>query len=142
MLGFDTPLDLPFDAALIDDPTLSWLSVETSKPGRQSSAALTVLSRNDWAQAHMEDDLGQVQSQMRRALDAIAPAKALNPVYQNIHRWRYANAASRKHADVIFNSEHQIGLCGDWCEGGRVEAAFSAGSRLADHILSLGAVQS
>ena len=136
MLGFEGTLDLPFDAALIDDPTLSWLSVETSKPGRTSAASLTVLSRNDWAQAHMEDDVTQVQAQMLQALHAIGPTTALKPIHQNIHRWRYANAASRRHADVIFDTDHKIGLCGDWCEGGRVESAFSAGVRLADHILN------
>ncbi len=106
MLGFDGSLDLPFDAALINDPTLSWLSVESSKAGRQSAASITVLSRNDWAQAHMEDDVTQVQEQMLQALAAIAPTGALKPVYQNIHRWRYANAANRRHADIIFDATH------------------------------------
>jgi predicted NAD/FAD-dependent oxidoreductase len=138
MLGFDAPLDLPFDAALIDDPTLSWLSVDTSKPGRPPTASLTVLSRNDWAQAHMEDDVHQVQAHMLQALDTIAPTRSLKPIYQNIHRWRFANATNRRHADIIFDAPHQIGLCGDWCEGGRVEAAFTAAARLADHILSSG----
>ena len=88
MLGFDAPVDLGFDSALIDDPALSWLSVEASKPGRPSKPSITLLSRNDWAQAHMDDDLDEVRAEMLRALKAIAPARSLDPAFQTIHRWR------------------------------------------------------
>jgi predicted NAD/FAD-dependent oxidoreductase len=136
MLGFDVLPALPFDVALIDDPILSWLSVDSSKPGRSGNGAMVALSQNHWADEHMDDDRDQIKSQMVDALTVIVPGRPLSPDYLAIHRWRYANAGAERRTEVLFDPEHQIGFCGDWCEAGRVEAAFNAGSQLADYILA------
>ena len=60
------------------------------------------------------------------------------PVYASAHRWLYALVEQAAGAPCLWNSDMQIGACGDWCIGPRVEAAFESGRAMAEMILSQG----
>mgnify|MGYP001824661449 FL=1 len=49
MLGFAKPANLPWDAALVRNADISWISVNSSKPARGSAVSLLVHSTNAWA---------------------------------------------------------------------------------------------
>ena len=49
MLGFNESLDLDWEAALFKEADISWISVNSSKPGRKSDYTLLVHSTNLWA---------------------------------------------------------------------------------------------
>jgi len=53
-----------------------------------------------------------------------------------IHRWRDADVIEAAGQPFLLDEGNQLGACGDWCIGGRVEAAFMSGSKLADAILA------
>ncbi|MEP6446400.1 MAG: NAD(P)-binding protein, partial [Hyphomicrobiales bacterium] len=54
MLGFKKAFDFKYDAALVRDDVISWISVNSSKPGKPGGTSLLVHSTNDWADAHSE----------------------------------------------------------------------------------------
>ena len=56
MLGFGDALPIEFDAALVRERDISWISLNSSKPGRPEACSLLVHSTNLWADAHIEDD--------------------------------------------------------------------------------------
>ena len=66
MLGFEAPLELGFQAALIKGADISWISVNSSKPGRSEYPTLLVHSTNRWADQHIETDIDQVQAHLIR----------------------------------------------------------------------------
>ena len=47
------------------------------------------------------------------------------------HRWLYARSENPLGQDFLWDPDRALGVCGDWMIGGRVEGAFSSGSRLA-----------
>lgn len=55
MLGFSAPLDLPWQAAVVRNADISWMSVNSSKPGRADAFTMLVHSTNAWADAHIDD---------------------------------------------------------------------------------------
>ena len=124
MLGFKEKLNLEFDAALVKDSIISWISVNSSKKGRPEGFSLLINSSNDWAAANLEDDLSTIQEKLLNQLQKIIKIDANLIDYVNIHRWRYANANFREEEKSLFDQELNLGICGDYFLAGRVENAF------------------
>lgn len=132
MLGFDETLDIDFNAAMIHDDTISWISVDSSKPDRNTPDCLLIHSTNDWANKNIDKDRETIKQQM---LDKVRSIIDFNePSYSTLHAWRYANIG-KQNSPAFFNDDNQkISACGDWCIKGRVESAFTSAYQLANHI--------
>ena len=137
MLGFSEPLPIEFDAALVRGSDISWISVNSSKPGREGPFSMLVHSTNSWADANSHMDRGEALdylcSQVRRAIGHDVE----NAKHKAIHQWMYAN--TKKHGDMthFLDRSENLGVCGDWVIQGRVEAAFTSGFKLAGDVLKI-----
>jgi predicted NAD/FAD-dependent oxidoreductase len=131
MLGFDEPLELPWQAALVRDAGISWISVNSSKPGRGRPAALVVHSTNAWAGDHLDEDPGYVRDAMLDELSIVCGRDMSDFDHCDLHRWRYANIDRQNGPDHYVNDRMRIAACGDWFVRGRVEAAFTSAVALA-----------
>ena len=136
MIGLDTPLDLRFEAARIEDPVLSWIAVEASKPARSEKAALTIHSRNDWAEANLERDRGEIQAEMFQSLKRLLGRDLSTAAWVDLHRWRYANVEKPVGQPFLFDNDLGLGACGDWCLGNRVEAATESARALSEQLIT------
>jgi renalase len=56
MLRFAAPVDLPFDAAFVNQGPLRWIARNSSKPGRSGEETWLLHARADWSEAHLEED--------------------------------------------------------------------------------------
>ena len=128
MLGFEQPLDLPFDAALVKGADISWISVNSSKPGREETRfSLQVHATNAYAEAHMEDDIDAVAAHLHREISEVIGYDVSRAEHQAIHRWRYANIEKQHGDGALIDSSNRLIACGDWCIHGRVESAYLSG---------------
>ena len=134
MIGLNTIPELGFAAARIEDEILSFLSVNSTKPGRKGKPALVVHSRNDWAQANLETDRRDVTEQMLAALTTRSGMNFRGAAWIDLHRWRFANVEQTAGEAFLFDPMLGLGACGAWCIGNRVEAAFQSASALADRL--------
>jgi len=132
MLGFDEALDIDFDAAMILDDTISWISVDSSKPDRNTPDCLLVHSTNEWANENIDNDRETVKQQMLVKVRGIINFD--EPNYSTLHAWRYANIGKQNSPDFFNDDDQRISACGDWCIKGRVESAFTSAYQLANHI--------
>ena len=126
MLGFEEPLQLPWDAALVRGADISWVSVNSSKPGRPDAFTLVVHSTNAYADAHIDNDIEAVKSHLLAEIAEIVGEKNGSAVFQQLQRWRYANADRRDGPGFFIDEDLRLAACGDWFIRGRVEAAFSS----------------
>lgn len=126
MLGFETPPGIDFDAALVRNADISWMSVNSSKPGRAVAPTMVVHATNRWADAHMDMDLEAVLEHMLGEVTRVAGINANAAVHKTVHRWRYANAPKQTGASHFLDPDTKLGLAGDWWIRGRVESAFSS----------------
>ncbi len=131
MLGFEKPLALQFEAALVKNSKISWIAVNSSKPERKSSFSLLVNSSNTYAQENIEKDLGLIKEELIEELSEIIKINCNQSAYSDIFRWRHANSSKINGDKFFFDQNLNIALCGDWCFQGRVEAAFLSGYSLA-----------
>ena len=126
MLGFEKPLQLPWDAALVRGADISWVSVNSSKPERPDGFTLVVHSTNAYADAHIDNDIDAVKFHLLTEITEIIGAKSGSAVFQQLQRWRYANADLRDGAGFFIDEDLRLAACGDWFIRGRVEAAFTS----------------
>ncbi|EKF60863.1 hypothetical protein QWE_03693 [Agrobacterium albertimagni AOL15] len=136
MIGLDAPLAPGFEAARIEDHVLSWIAVEASKPGRSEKTALTIHSRNDWAEANLERDRGEVQAEMLESLKRLLGRDFSTAAWLDLHRWRYANVEKPAGQPFLFDPALGLGACGDWCLGNRVEAAAESATALSEMLIA------
>ncbi len=137
MLGYEQPIELDFDAALVKGFDISWISVNSSKPSRDNNYTLLVHSTNKWAQENIDKDRDWVKDYLCDELKKIIPIKTEKAEYIGLQGWRYANIMKQKKGfEYFLNHENQIGLCGDWFIQGRIEAAYISGAHLGRELLS------
>lgn len=137
MLGFNEPLDVSFDAALVRGADISWISVNSSKPGRAELMTLLVNSTNRWAAEHIDDDPKAVLTHLCQQTSEVMGQSVHHAVHQVIHGWRFANLPKQEDSlPFLLDDEKQIAACGDWLIQGRVNAAFTSGFELANGLLA------
>lgn len=123
--GTDTGIaSLPWDAARVQNSPIGWMA--------RRGASLVVQSSNDWADAHMEDNKEAVASLMQNEAARLCELDLSGVELSMVHRWRYANTARAVGKPFLVDDENQLAACGDWCLGGRVEAAFESGRSLGE----------
>ena len=130
MLGFTEPVPLNFDAAVLKNPALNWMAVNSSKPGRESKLSLLINSTNEWANSRLEADKAAIEDEMLYQLEQLPGVILPTPQHSVLHRWRYAATEVAAGVDFLLDPSSQLASCGDWCIEGRVEAAYLSGHKL------------
>ena len=112
---------------------LGWMARESSRPGAlmvPGRDAWTLHATGDWSRAHLEDEPASVIAALLAAFAARTGATGA-PLSVAAHRWRYAKVERALGQPCLWDAARSLGACGDWCLGGRVEAAFMSGQALA-----------
>ncbi len=130
MLGFPAPLALDFDAALVRNSDISWLSVNSNKPGRPDDFTLLVHSTNRWADDHLELSRQAVIEHLTAELQRVIQLDVSAAGHVDLHRWLYANIGRQQGPSALVDHAQQLAAIGDWCISGRVESAFTSGNDL------------
>lgn len=131
LLGFSDAPKLDWQAALVREADISWISVNSSKPGRPVEPTLVVHSTNAWANEHLDDQSEAVQQHLAAELLAVAGIDANAATFAALHRWRYANVERQTGDPYALDAELRLAACGDWFVRGRVEGAFTSATALA-----------
>jgi predicted NAD/FAD-dependent oxidoreductase len=137
LIGLEAPIDLDFTTARPQDGPLGWIARNSKKPGRCGGEAWVLHARHDWSAAHLEDQPEDVALRLLDAFAKLLQRSTLPAAHLCAHRWRYALAAVPVGEPCLFDAALGIAACGDWCLGGRVEAAFLSGRAAAGRLLGL-----
>jgi len=124
MLAFKREIILEWEAAIILNSKISWISINNSKPQRPQEFCLVAHSTNAWAEENMEVDAETVQKELMAEVSKIINFNIYKNKYANLHRWKYANAEKQSGQKSLFDEKNKLAACGDWLIQGRVEAAF------------------
>jgi len=137
MLGFHNKLNMSWDAALVKHSNISWISNNSSKPGREPSNTLVVLASNKWADKHIDYDLEYIKSKMIKSISEIIDCSNNDLVESVIHRWRYANIGKNHRYQYLLDQQNKLAAIGDWCIQGKIEKAFMSAELLYKQIIGL-----
>ena len=138
MVGLEDSPELAWEAAMVKDSPLGWVAVNSSKPGRNAGAfSLLAQTTNAWAEAHIDEDIPEMQTLLVKELESITGISCAEPAYLATHRWRYAAVEMAAEVPYLIDETNRLIACGDWCERGRVEAAFTSTHQAVEHLLRL-----
>ncbi len=128
--------DFAFDGAFLnDDPILSWISRNTSKPGRPADESWVLHATRAWSAAHLDSDTDAIAEAMTAAFQSVIGSAAA-PVHRVAHRWRFALPEPVASDAALYDGALGLGAGGDWCGGPRVEGALLSGLALAGRVLT------
>jgi len=135
ILGFQQSLGLKYDGAWVQGSRLKWIARDTSKPQRRPGEHWIGHASPEWSMEHLADDPERAKEKLLKAFHE-ATGSQVQPVYADVHRWRYAQATSTLPGDCLWDADGRIGVCGDWFAAGldgsgRVENAFLSGLAMA-----------
>ncbi|MFP4565697.1 MAG: NAD(P)/FAD-dependent oxidoreductase [Spirochaetaceae bacterium] len=139
LLGFDHPPELAADAVFIEHPALSWAARNDSKPGRSGGPAWVLHATGSWSRGREEDAPESVVAELLPAFEEAVGLRLPEPVYAAAHRWRYARSRTALTEKSLWDADLNVGMCGDWCSGARIEGAFESGLAAARRLLDPGA---
>ena len=152
MLNFKQSLNSQFDGLFINDGLISWVACDSAKPGRLQPNNILEASINEtwvlhassqWSEAHVDDDketvAQQMQTEFARLLSlAQSTVAARSATLQShaLHRWLYADCENYLTCGYQLDTQCNIGLCGDWLNGGKVQGAWLSGLMLAKQLIA------
>jgi predicted NAD/FAD-dependent oxidoreductase len=143
MLAFEASHEHVASRIKLDEGAISWIARDSDKPGRgtacekKSCETWVVHASPAWTREHIKLTPDEARAALLERFAVITGIEA-EPVYASAHRWLYALVEQAAGAQCLWNADMQIGACGDWCIGPRVEAAFESGRAMAEMILSQG----
>ena len=115
---------------------ISWARRQVAPPGAETEEAWVIHASAEWSRAHLEESPATVQALLLAAWAALLGEPALTCHHAEVHRWRYALVERSLGEPCLWSPALQIGTCGDWHLGPRVEFAWTSGTTLAETILA------
>jgi renalase len=144
MIAHDGPPPLTEPARRIADPDapIAWVARDGTKPGRGGGSSgfgtLVVHASPAWSRSHLERAPAEVadllRAELARMLGRAMPEGGIR--YAAAHRWRYALVEEAVGEPCLWMADERLGVAGDGCLGGRVEAAYLSGFALAERVLA------
>lgn len=133
MVYAEARLPLDFDAAFINQGMYSWLARSSSKPMRPQAEAWVAQATSEWSSAHEHLTKDEAAPLLVEGFEALT---GYRPELFQSQLWRFARLSKPNDAGPQFDLTLQLGLCGDWTTGQKVEGAWLSGQALAQSILS------
>ncbi len=128
-----------WDAAVSTVGPLAWLAKDSSKPGRPQlhGEAWVLHACAEWSRAHLEAEPEAITAMLLDAFVATTGARRVEPSFVKAHRWRHARVERPLGEPCAWEPSLALAVCGDWCLGPGLEAAYLSGSAAAGRLNAL-----
>jgi predicted NAD/FAD-dependent oxidoreductase len=134
MAAFAAPLPLPLDGLFVADSPVAWASRDSSKPGRADGERWVLQATPAWSSAHVDASADEVSAALLEAFADAAAVALPEALHRDAHRWLYAKTRRSLGVPYLYDEARGIAACGDYCLGGRIEAAWLSGRALGDRL--------
>lgn len=136
MIGFNKPWDKKWIAAKVNNNPIDWISVDSTKPGRNNDlTSLVIHASNDWSENYIDHDIEEIQNLLLGYFSELTGIETKNADYVSTHRWRYAKVQNPNNIGSYIDTKVSIAAIGDWCNISRIEDVWLEANSLAEKIL-------
>jgi len=152
MLNVENKLHCDFDGLFINNGLLRWIARDSAKPGRMNSGAHQARTQapaletwvsqasSQWSEIYVNEDKEVVAEQMLAEFTRIINLQYPNmfePHSYSLHRWLYADCEDYLNCAYQLDRQNNIGICGDWLNGGKVQGAWLSGLMIAKQLIAI-----
>ncbi|MCY2975835.1 MAG: FAD-dependent oxidoreductase [Planctomycetota bacterium] len=136
MIALETRWEAPFDGAFINEGSLAWIARDSSKPSRPQVMDTWVLhSTVAWAIENLDISKEAAIASLTQEAERVTGHELPKSCVARAHRWLYSRPNESLPQSSLWDDTNQVGACGDWCGGPRVEGALKSGIALAGKVL-------
>ena len=125
---------VPISSIKFNNKIISWASHENSKNRFKSKKTLwTIQCTEQYSKKIInlfKNNKKKYQILILKKFEELTGYKVKNVSFQNIHGWKYAYSNSSTKASSAWLNKSQLGICGDWISGARVENAWLSANSL------------
>ncbi len=127
MLAIKQMKPLPVSSIKFNDDILAWAAYENSKKRFKSKIHLwTIQACLDWSikkiNKYKKDK--SIINQMVSRFTQLTGVKNKQIIFKKIHGWKYSYNFNQTNIDSFWSNKYQLGICGDWFLGPKVEHAW------------------
>ena len=137
MLVFKNQAELPISSITFDDDILTWAANENSKKRFKSNLNLWTLQASlKWSKKTInkyKNDKTIINKLIARFIQLTGLEKN-KIIHKKIHGWKYSYNYKKTPLLSSWNKKNQLGICGDWFGGPKVENAWLSANDLAKKI--------
>jgi predicted NAD/FAD-dependent oxidoreductase len=137
MIALKNQKNLPISSIKFNDDILAWASNENSKKRFKSSINLWTLQATlKWSKKTINKYKidSSIMSQLIKRFIKLTGFKKNKIIFKRIHGWKYSYNYKKTPYFSFWNKKINLGVCGDWFNGPKVENAWLSANDLAKKI--------
>ena len=136
MIGFNRPWKHQWIAAKVIDSPIKWVSINSTKPGRNKNiTSIVAYSCNNWADARIDEDIVGIQKILLEQFQQVTGIDCTHMDYISIHRWKYAIASETEKSGYYVDTVKGLGCVSDWSRTSGIEECWLSATGLAQDII-------
>ena len=137
MIAFKNQKNLPISSIKFNDDILAWAANENSKKRFKSNINLWTLQATlKWSKKtinkYKTDKL--IMNQLISRFTKLTGFEKNKIIFKRIHGWKYSYNYKKTPYLSLWNKKYNLGVCGDWLNGPKVENAWVSANHLARKI--------
>lgn len=130
MIGLNRKWDRDWIAAKVINNPIKWISVNSSKPNRNSDVtSLVIHSKSNWAKRFLNENIIDLQNQLLEELSLIL-LENIKPDYISMHKWKYAIVGDPSKLGIYYDPKLGLASTSDWCSTSRIEEVYLSAKNL------------
>ena len=137
MVAIKNQKNLPISSIKFDDDILAWVANENSKKRFKSNINLWTLQATlQWSKKTINKykNNKSIMNQLITRFIKLTGIEKNKIIFKKIHGWKYSYNYEKTPYLSIWNKKINLGVCGDWLNGPKVENAWLSANDLAKKI--------
>ena len=137
MIAFKNQKNLPISSIKFNDDILAWAANENSKKRFKSNINLWTLQATlKWSKKTINKYKNDksIMEQLIKRFVKLTGLKKNKIIFKKIHGWKYSYNYEKTPYLSIWDKKNNLGICGDWFNGPKVENAWLSANDLARKI--------
>ena len=125
--------NIPISSVKFNDEILSWASNENSKKRFYSNLNLWTLQASlDWSKKtiNLYKSNTSITNELISRFIKLTGFNKKDIIYKKTHGWKYSYSFYRSPFKSFWNKKNNLGICGDWFNGPKVEDAWQSSQDL------------
>jgi len=134
MASYKNYKEIPVNSIKFDDDVIAWAGHENTKKRFKSTQCLWTIQCTEHFSKKIinifKKDKKKYQKIIIKKFEKLTGYQSKNIIHLGIHGWKYAYSKRDTKLNFTWSNKNQLGICGDWFSGSKLENAWQSSNLL------------